>query len=531
MSVANMKDHTPESFCSLGHLRGSLRGVCALASTPRGGPLAAVALVALLFCTAAFGGVLRDGIRSLRTGACTRMELRRAAIVGASNAVASTRAPPGSPISTDSLPLAGMRVLLITHELSATGAPRVCFELAQVLSSMGVETRLAAQDWTEPSAADRICKFARTALPPTLTSLNFRCSPLSRPALAEGVIVVSTAVKRNALFISTFREMYVSSAALVWWIHEGESVMNVLGEEALVLALTVLAAPGKLDAVIFVSDFCRRFWVAAAAARGLSIIAPTFILRWGMPDWKRDALDAAVLNTRSIAALRSDFGFRDDDFVFLVLASYNHLKGHAGIAKALMRANAQCPSSCRLRVLALGVALSQPGGFPAQEMAWVLKHPDFRFRPAVDDVALYLAMSDAYVSNTKRGGETWGLATLEAATAGKAVLASGVGGTLEQLEHNVSALFHAVGPSDEEEVELADHMCAIATDHVLAARLAAAARENSREQLGQAHLETELADLFGRFWQSRHIADSAAAAAAAEIAASELLPMLPSDTD
>ena len=281
----------------------------------------------------------------------------------------------------------------------------------------------------------------------------------------------------------------------------------------------MLAAPGKLDAVIFVSDFCRRFWVDAAAARGLSIAAPTFVLRWGMPDWKRDSLDAAVLDTRGLTALRSDLGFRDDDFVFLVLASYNHLKGHAGIVKALMRANAQCPTSCRLRLLSCGVELSQPGGFPVADMAWVLKHPDFRFRPAVDDVAQFFAMSDAYVSNTKRGGETWGLATLEAATAGKAVLASGVGGTLEQLEHNVSALFHAVGPADEEEAELAGHMCAIATDHTLAVRLSAAARENTRLRLGQAHLEAELAELFSRFWLFRHTADPAAAAAAAALAA------------
>jgi glycosyltransferase involved in cell wall biosynthesis len=389
--------------------------------------------------------------------------------------------------------------LIISHELSATGAPRVCFELAQVASSLGADAMVALQDRPEPDTAGEICAFAKSALPSSLPSLDFRCTGMTREALSSGIVVVSTAVSRNALFISTFREMYVSDAMLVWWIHEGKSVMDVLGDAALSLALKVLADPHHLHAVVFVSEFCRSFWVDAAAARGLSIAAPTFVLRWGVPDWKRAALDAALLDPTGPAALRQSFGFGDNDFVFLMLASFNPLKGHAGVVKALMHANANCPSSCRLRLISAGVGISWPSSFPTTDMKWVLTHDDFRFLPAIPDVSPYFAASDAYVSNSKRGGETWGLSTLEAATAGRVVLASGVGGTLEQLEHNVSALFHSVGQGegDEEVGELAANMCAVAVNANLAIRISSAARDHARGKFGEIEVDRALVELFG----------------------------------
>ena len=360
---------------------------------------------------------------------------------------------------------------------------------------MGADVRLALQGDARPAAAEETCAFARLAAP----LVRLRCSGLTRGALSGGVIVLSTAVLPNAHFIARFREKHAySEASLVWWIHEGGSVMELLGEEALARALAVLAAPGLLDAVIFVSDFCRRFWVRAAAARGLTIAARTFILHWGIPDVKRDALGAAVLDDRGAAAVRASLGLCADDFVFLSLASFNPLKGHAGIVRALAQANARCPTPRRLRLVAAGVGIGSPGLFPAADVRWALAHPDFRFLRATANVGALLGAADAYVSNSQRGGETWGLSTLEAAAAGLAVLASGVGGTLEQLEHNVSALFHAVDTGDEraEESELAAHMCAVATDEALAARIAAGGQLRASVALGQAYLEGALEQLF-----------------------------------
>ena len=71
-----------------------------------------------------------------------------------------------------------------------------------------------------------------------------------------------------------------------------------------------------------------------------------------------------------------------------------------------------------------------------------LPRSDVRLLPSTSDVAAFFAMADVAVSNTQGPGETWGLATLEALAAGKAVLAAGNGGTLEQLQHNETALLH-----------------------------------------------------------------------------------------
>lgn len=72
-------------------------------------------------------------------------------------------------------------------------------------------------------------------------------------------------------------------------------------------------------------------------------------------------------------SLRKSLGFGENDVVFLIFASFNHLKGHAGIVKALVRANSQCPTSCRLRLIAAGVGLSWASSFPRADMKWALR--------------------------------------------------------------------------------------------------------------------------------------------------------------
>ena len=489
------KGHASIGPCHL-HVRlcGGVTSTRVLSWRPR---LALLLILVLLLVAICCSGIFFG--YGLRRTSCTRSALGDVARTGAQADIMRIKE---EQVSQFVLPLAGFRALIVSHELSATGAPRACFELAQVMGAMGAEIRVSLQGHPGPEAEKEICSFAKSTMPSTMLKLRFGCSALSRQALsAPGIVLVSTAIVRNALFLRTFREVYDSDAVLVWWIHEGASVMAVLGDEAVNLALNVLADPQKLDAVLFVSESCRRFWVNAAAARGASIAAPTYILHWGVPEWKRESLDAALLDPRGPSALRASLGFGPNDFVFLMLSSFNLLKGHSGVAKAIVRANRQCPSLCRFRLLAAGMGLSWPGSFPQEELKWALSHSDLRFLPSTMDVATYLAASDAYVSNSKRGGETWGLATLEAATMGRVVLASGVGGTLEQLEHNVSALFHSIGlgDTDTEVDELAANMCAIATDANLATRISTGAQDVTRGRLGQAQLEMKLAELAGAF--------------------------------
>jgi len=250
------------------------------------------------------------------------------------------------------------------------------------------------------------------------------------------------------------------------------------------------------------------------------------VLHWGVPRWKLDYLSDPGRSADARQRLRLQLGFDETDFVFIVVGSFHPMKGHAGIVRAFVETQKSCINltpSRRIRLVAVGGGLGAADYFPRMfvDAADILAIDGVRLLPTTSDVGAYLAVADAFVSNTQCEGETWGLATLEALAAGKPVLAAGVGGALEQLQHNATALLHAStcydygdshrGSSSKRTASLeglafsdvaapsrlAGHMCAVATDDALAGRLSAAGSAHVVRTLGQAHIESALIRAIG----------------------------------
>ena len=483
-----------------------------------------------------------------------------AALCAALAAAIALRAPPPPPLPPLAAPpsapaelrarLRDARVLVISHDASASGAPRVCVEMAQALADLGAAVSLAVQGRAVVRRADRealvsllgggAAAFAVVGLTP-------------REVRDADFVIVSTAVASNSAWIAAAAAMPPApppsgmagvadalldlaaiatgasrtsarhvrpNARLVWLVHESGAVMRALGRGATDAAVAAMSDPrGRVDSVVFVSHAARAWWLEEVQRQhaSASALRPSLVLHWGVPRWKLELLASPERAADARVRLRRQLGFDEADFVFLVVGSFHPMKGHAGIVRAFLDAQAACPrvdaSVGRRRLVAVGGGFGAAGYFPREfaDAENVLTLSDVRLLPSTSDVAAFFAMADVAVSNTQGPGETWGLATLEALAAGKAVLAAGNGGTLEQLQHNETALLHPgsdAGSGDPSATlserprrlfadvaapsELVRHMCAVATDTDLFARLRAAGSAHVRRALSQDHIDSVL---------------------------------------
>ena len=513
------------------------------------------------------------------------------------------------------------RVVILSHEFSITGAPRVCAELAQELGNLGADVSLSTlSSLVLKSTLKRIDVRIVANLLPALVPQYFSFfinqggldGSLSKDVQEADVVIISTAVVQASTFVTSFSQTE-SRKKLVWWIHESESVMNALGDEAITRALEALSILGKqqLDrrrdgekmsiddnvenkeksnvrkskgndiiensslrqdeayktigignqdgvykvvdvvnnqqqllastsVVIFPSLAAQSYWITIASqlpesmkANAMAAVKDAVIILWGLPSWKLSSLrfnGRKDIATQERAKLRIQLGINENDIVFLSLGTLHALKGHAGIVRAMQCAQADhnnarnsgidkemldstpprlilvavgggfcadrhhfpfsdCKSRETLDILSLSTSipcsdLKKYGDSDEEvkDMSWVIRDERFHFLPAVRRIEPYFAMADVLVSNTLGGGETWGLAILEAMRAGLPVLAAARGGSVELIVDRKSGLLH------NDEIELMKNIKAISDNVELRIRLGIEASKRASEMFGEEHV-------------------------------------------
>ena len=427
---------------------------------------------------------------------------------------------------------AGLRVYLLTHELSLSGAPRVCVELAQLLQASGARVTLVVGegfDGSLPSDAELVARAGR--LLGSAPAFAVRGDRVARggpwwqwwrslgwvgdswelqQAAAADVVVVSTAIPRHIAWLADFRALAPGHGGLLWWVHEGATVMGQFPPHVTRAAADAQQRPGLLNALVFPSHSTLAWWQGATAALqasgqlpppppALSLPAPA-VVHWGWPAWRAQQ----PLPTGAAAAQqRQALGLAPTDFVFLTLAAFTPLKGHPGIVRAFQRAQQLCGSGSSSssgsgsgRALRLVLA-GDNGRAEAPFFSLGAQDPAIQLLPPHSSPAALLGAADAYVSNTQGGGETWGLAILDALGSGTPVLASRTGAVGEMLEHGSTALLHSVGEGVsasgvEEAEELAGNMCRVVGEEGLRQGLAARGRAHVALHFGQQQMEAQL---------------------------------------
>ena len=357
----------------------------------------------------------------------------------------------------------GPRIFIRSHELSNTGAPRVCSELALLLGEYldaNVVFSIPESFMTRNDASIQISRL--------IPRINFTVdlSGAVESALDADIVIVSTAAPNQLEWMHLFRKASPSFPALIWWIHEGQSVMHEW-PEAHTSRISNEMSSGIANLIIFPSSSTQLWWLKEIEARSkTTMVSKILALPWGLPSWRFSSLQSSE-SLSSGVVLRSSLGIKPDNFVFLVVGSYNRLKGHRGIAKAFRLAQKECEGGSTFHLVTVGVGLGASDNFfPQSDVQWVKEDPTIHLLGESDSIPSFLSMANVYVSNTLDGGETWGLANLEALASGVPILASDVGGASEMLKNNSLALFHSV-PSkmdDSEADKLSENMCLLWKD-------------------------------------------------------------------
>jgi glycosyltransferase involved in cell wall biosynthesis len=409
----------------------------------------------------------------------------------------------------------GHRIFVLTHEVTTTGAPGVCIDFATLVHDAGAHVTFSVlpealglprdeepQEMLGPALmvwrlAGMIQKSAKFPLD---VGASFSL------AATHDIIIVSTASPHQVRWIKGFRNRFPHHAGLIWWVHEGESVMRVFGQNHTAESARLMT-DNTLDGVIFPSPYAQAWWMETLkhqARKGGMGSLPFLVkaLPWGLPSWRAKALVPDVdenLQRRREEEARNTLRISPDAVVFLVSGSYHQLKGHRAVVMAFKRMQRECTKKVFLLGVGPGLGLDSQH-FPQPDMEWVLGDPSLRFDGPSTEISSYLKAADVYVSNTRDGGETWGLSTLEALFSAKPVLSSAVGGALDMLKHNVTALLHSLPSNksdpDGEWTELAKNMCSMVEDDNLRQRLASHGHSYATTHLSHEYVMASLVDAF-----------------------------------
>ena len=372
---------------------------------------------------------------------------------------------PAAPKATG--PLRGRTILLLTHELSRTGAPMLLLEAAQMLLDAGATLRIA-------SLADEHIHWP----------LRYRARLPLVPARAidtyvetADIIVGNTVTPQMTARLDAIRSAFPEAAErIVQWVHEIDTDAYPDGREAI----------RKASMAIFDSDACRAAWADVLGELPGAVVIHPAVNAPLLEDLRRERAP--------VDDLRRDLGVEPEDFLVLCIGTVEARKGQRLLLKTLARTAAE--EELPIRLCLVGFLHEQQreeflASLTPQEQAVLTPERALTGR---DDITDFYRIADAFVMNSQGvngdRGECFGRVTIEAMAAGTPVLGTAAGGTLEIIEHDVSGYLYPVG--EEGQSDLARQIAHLVRTPEDAARLAAAGRQRAMAVFHPSRLAEEL---------------------------------------
>ena len=389
----------------------------------------------------------------------------------------------------------GKSILLLTHDLSRTGAPLLLLETAQLLIESGATVRLA-------SAADDVNGWNLAS------EYKIPLIPLeaaAQIATNSDIIIANTVSKgMNSWVNGCLNSDPTISDRLIWWVHE----IDV--EEFQPHSGNLKKAAG----VIFDSEASRAAWLESTT----EIPSKSAVIHPALSEAFIEKISAAgvlfpsrpeinglqVLEAASRSEIRERLGILPSDFLVCNIGTFSLRKGQRMLIRTLARLASEKKLPIKLvlvgflsrkqRAKLLKDLTRQERAVLAPERAYV----------AQSEIAAYYKAADAFVMNSqgldKSRGECFGRVTVEAMACGNAVLGTSEGGTREIIQDGVTGFLYPIGEAGQS--VLADRIEQLIRDRDLVNSITSAGRAHALEYFRQERflreLETAVSKLLGQ---------------------------------
>jgi glycosyltransferase involved in cell wall biosynthesis len=357
----------------------------------------------------------------------------------------------------------GKDVVLISHNLSLTGAPLALIETAEEMQQSGANVRLftLADDANYGHIGERY----RIPILPVETAASW--------ARRADLVIANTCVAGPWIREYLAKFPY-AGRRLVWWCHENpteEFEHYINGTEAVALMLFDSYASQAAWEASGIHLPANRATVHLANRDEIFEAALTARLPWPL-----SAKGERV--TRAVA--RERMGINGDEFLLLCIGTVVPRKGQALLIRTVGRLLCRDPD-LPLRLLLVG--------FSEEARRATLLGLSEKERKAVldgkllwteqDELDVFYRSADCFVMNSQERGEAFGRVTIEAMAFGLPVLGTNAGGTSEIVVDGTTGLLHPVG---EDGLELlATNLLSLVNDRSRAKHLGIAGQIRARE--------------------------------------------------
>jgi glycosyltransferase involved in cell wall biosynthesis len=396
----------------------------------------------------------------------------------------ATLPEPPARVSPRRTPLSGKTVLMVSHDLSRTGAPLLLMETAQAMIGSGASVRLAsaaddADGWNLAS------EFNIPRIPIETAA------PLAREA---DLVVANTASDSTKAWVGACLDAAPEVAEkLVWWIHEID--VDLYRKDMAPLEKAALA--------LFDSEAARAAWgETVRLPRNARVLHPalsdafvekTTQASLPFPTDRRRSRSGG-LPSLDRAEIRKRLEVGPDDFLVCCIGTFLPQKGQRLLIRTV--AGAARERGLPLKLLLVGLMDDRRRTALLRDLG-----PDerrvlsaSRTYVSQSEYAAFYRASDAHVMNSQGGatdrGECFGRVTIEAMAFGLPVLGTAAGGTTEIIADGHTGLLFPVGEAGQ--TVLAGHLERLVRDPARARQLGEAGREHALGYFQQHRFLSEL---------------------------------------